>query len=117
MFIRNTPVVVARAYSFRFEVLKHYKSFAEQYGMELVVLIFPRRFQVQEEHWVATIERYRLIDSKFDLMLPSKKLGQFCDREGIACIDPTEQRKDSHASHEVDLYFPAEDMRWNRYGR
>ena len=84
--------------------------------MTFAVLIFPQRFQIQPGDWQTTVAAYNLVPIAFNLMLPNKRIQEFCLRESIACVDPTDAMKRFHLESGKDLYMTQGDMHWNRLG-
>lgn len=115
-FIKDAPKPVNEAFNRHFEVLLDYQRFLAAHNIEFAVLLFPQRFQVQPKDWAATVDRYSLNASAFDLMLPNRKIIKFCVKSGITCIDATSKMAVDHQETGIDFYFPDGDMHWNREG-
>jgi len=116
MYIKNPPPEIEQAYQRLFLILKDYKQYCEKHKIILLVGIFPQRFQVQPGDWRATTVAYGLNPDKFDLMLPNKRMQDFCRRNDIICIDPTESMQRYHQKTANNMYLPRGDMHWNRFG-
>lgn len=117
MYIRNPPPEIEQAYQRLFQILSDYQQYCETHKITFLVGIFPQRFQVQPGDWQATTVAYGLKADKFDLMLPNKRIQDFCGRNDIACIDPTESMQKYHQKTAKNLYLPRGDMHWNRFGQ
>jgi hypothetical protein len=116
MYIKKTPPEIKLAYKRLFHILSKYQRFCDSHGMVFVVAIFPQRFQVQPDDWHATAIAYNLNSDAFDLMLPNKRILDFCKKNSITCLDPTTQMAAIHRQDGQDLYLPRGDMHWNRHG-
>lgn len=116
MYIKNPPKEIEEAYQRLFEILSDFKFFCARHNMNFAVLVFPQRFQVQPGDWCATVTAYNLNPKSFDLMGPNKRIQEFCARESIPCIDPTDAMKEFHLESGQNLYLPQGDMHWNREG-
>lgn len=116
MFLRQAPSIVEDAYSRHFEVLRGYQVFFREHGISFAVLLLPQRYQVQPEDWEATTERYALVEDAFDLDEPNRRLREFCNREGIALVDPTDGMRSAHVARPAQYYLPGGDMHWNSRG-
>jgi len=116
MFIKDTPSIVHKAYQRHFNVLSQFKEFCDAKNIEFVVLLFPQRFQVQEEDWEATKIYYSLKKEAFDLNLPNKLIKGFCKKVKISCIDATKFMKNAHNKKGVNMYCSKSDMHWNQKG-
>ena len=116
MYIKRPPTEIEDAYDRLFRILLDFKKFCIMHGIRFVIAIFPQRFQVQPDDWKVTLRDYSLRNEQFDLMLPNHRLQDFCDRNSIICIDPTEHMKKYYETTAQNLYLPYGDMHWNRYG-
>lgn len=116
MYIKNPPPEIEQAYQRLFLILADYKEYCQKLRIILLVGIFPQRFQVQPGDWRATTVAYGLNADKFDLMLPNRRILDFCRRNDIACIDPTESMRKYHQKTQNNMYLPRGDMHWNRFG-
>lgn len=116
MYIKNTPAEIELAYQRLFQILLKYQWFCDAHGMIFVVAIFPQRYQVQPQDWQATAIAYNLDTEAFDLMLPNKKILNFCENNAITCLDATTEMAALHRESGLDLYLPRGDMHWNRNG-
>ncbi len=116
MFIKNTPDVIEEAYTRHLHVLSEFSRFCKTRDITFAVLIFPQRFQVQSEDWTSTVRYYSLKKDEFDLLLPNRRIRQFCEQKGVFLIDPTEFMKKKHQKNKSDFYLPQGDMHWNKYG-
>lgn len=116
IFIKNFPREIADSYSLLFDTLYGYKKLSERYNFKLIVIIFPQRFQVQKEDWMATADAYNLKDDSFHLMMPNDLILGFCREEKITCIDPTLDMASFYSKKIKSLYFPGGDMHLNALG-
>ena len=84
VYMRDAPVAVEQSFVQLFRVLMGYRQFAAERGIELVVLLFPQRFQVQPPDWWATVRDYRLDPSRYDVELPNQRILEFCSKQAFA---------------------------------
>ena len=90
--------------------------FSRAADFELLVVIFPQRFQVQDQDWDKTIEVYGLRDECFDRELPNRQIVNFCRQNDIDCLDPTPRMQAAYEGSGKSLYLPSHDMHWNARG-
>lgn len=107
---------IKESYIRLFGILKAFNRVSIQNDFTFAVVIFPQRFQVQEEDWIATKKDYHLHTGCFDLMKPNKMILKYCNENGITCIDPTLQMKKYYKRVGRSLYLPNGDMHWNVLG-
>ena len=98
------------------QVLLEYKQFLNQYNTQLVIVLFPQRFQVQPSDWELTVKEYRLNETCFDLDQPNNRIIRFCKKNNLECIDPTSNMRMLHEKTGVNYYLPLGDMHWNAQG-
>jgi len=115
-FLATPPPIVDEAFVRLERVLTAVYSLAQGQGTELVVLLFPQRFQVQPEDWRRTIVKYGLKESAFDLEAPNRRILSFCRQRELACIDPTASMRLRQQRDGRSLYLPRGDMHWNALG-
>jgi hypothetical protein len=115
-YLVEQPNEVAESYNRLFRIINAYKILSRRYGFTFVIVLFPQRFQIQDEDWVATRKDYRLTEECFDLMKPNRLIMEFCNKNGIFCIDPTNKMKGIYKTKRKSLYFPFGDMHLNADG-
>jgi hypothetical protein len=115
-FTQPAPPVIDEAYRRFFRVLAGFQAFCEPRGILLAVQLFPQRYQVQPGDWDRAVGQYGLRSSRFDLMAPNRRLGDFCREHGIPCLDATAAMAAYCARTGKTLYLPLGDMHWNREG-
>ena len=116
IYLKNAPLEINEAYSRLFRVLKGFKILTDKLNIEFVIVLFPQRFQIQEEDWFATTENYRLKDDCFDLWKPNNLILDFCKKNNIICIDPTFKMIQIYNRERKSLYFRLGDMHLNALG-
>ncbi|MEP6934905.1 MAG: hypothetical protein ABI988_13355, partial [Nitrospirota bacterium] len=116
IFLRSPPDKVNSAYDQLFATLSAYKKFLESRKLELLVVIFPQRFQVQHQDWNKTLDVYGLREECFGLKVPNRRIMSFCKNNQIECLDPTERMKELYELGGKNLYLPRHDMHWNALG-
>jgi hypothetical protein len=115
-YIVQSPPIIQEAYRRHCRVLSDYHDFCRERKILFVVLLFPQRFQVQPKDWRATVAHYQLNPDSFDLRLPNKRIGQFCEEARIPVVDPTEHMTDVNRREGLDMYLPRGDMHWSEKG-
>ncbi len=116
IFLRSPPAEVSEAYDDLFMTLAAYSTFSRSGNMEFLAVIFPQRFQVQEQDWPVTLDVYGLREACFDRELPNRRIMDFCKTNKINCFDPTQQMKENYEAGGEGLYLPRHDMHWNARG-
>ena len=117
MFLKHPPQPGMAAYEQLFKTLSALSRFCQSRDLDLLVVIFPQRFQVQDPDWEKTVEAYGLRAEYFDRELPNRKISDFCAQRGIACLDPTQSMRATYANSGKSLYLPNHDMHWNARGQ
>jgi hypothetical protein len=115
-YLNEAPVEVQQSYDQLFRSLRGLKKIMANKGVDFMVVIFPQRFQVQEEDWTCTVADYRLNEACFDLNLPNRLIADFCIQNDIVCIDPTQAMIAAHRLSGRSLYCPQGDMHMNAEG-
>lgn len=116
MFMKNPPREIEEAYKRLFRILKVCNILSKKYNFRLIIILFPQRFQVQKEDWIATKRDYHLKDKCFDLMKPNNEILNFCIKNDIMCIDPTKDMSNTYNNLHKSLYLPFGDMHMNALG-
>jgi hypothetical protein len=116
MFTEPAPPMVDEAYRRLFRILTAFQTFCDQRGIVFAVQLFPQRYQVQPGDWDRAVRQYGLKSSRFDLMAPNQRIGDFCRKQAIPCLDPTAAMAAYCARTGKTLYLPRGDMHWNRQG-
>jgi hypothetical protein len=116
IFLKLPPENVRNAYEGLFKTLGALSRFCRAADLECLVVIFPQRFQIQDQDWDKTIEVYGLRDECFDRQLPNRRIAEFCRKNDIDCLDPTPQMRAAYEGSRKSLYFPNHDMHWNARG-
>lgn len=116
LYLKEPPSEVQQSYQELFSTLRALKKVLAGKGVDFAIVIFSQRYQVQEEDWSATVADYRLNESCFDLNLPNKLIADFCVKNDILCIDPTQAMAAAHGLSHESLYCPQGDMHLNAEG-
>ena len=116
IFLTRPPEEVRVAYQQLFRILSALSRFSKSRDVRLLIVIFPQRFQVQDQDWHKTVEVYGLREECFDRDLPNREIAQFCGNNGINCLDPTQQMRETYERSRKSLYLPNHDMHWNARG-
>jgi hypothetical protein len=115
-YLNNAPREVQESYNQLFRTLRALKKVMANKGVDFAVVIFPQRFQVQEEDWTCAVADYRLNEACFDLNLPNRLITDFCVQNDIVCIDPTPAMIAAHRISGRSFYCPQGDMHMNADG-
>lgn len=70
-----------------FRLLDAMHAGARESGAVLMVVYFPQRHQVQDQDWDVLRRRWGLDPQDFELGQEPRRIGEFCDRRGIAFVD------------------------------
>lgn len=116
VYLRERPGEVQESYAHLFRTLRSLKKATTANGIDLVIVIFPQRFQVQKEDWTCTVSDYRLNETCFDLNLPNRLIADFCAQNDMVCIDTTTAMIAAHKISAENLYCPHGDMHPNADG-
>ena len=80
-------------------------------------VLFPTRLQVYDYEWQWLDDFFSINLEKMDPDLPSSKLLQLCEKEGLNCLGTlSELRKDFNQNNEP-LYLPLGDMHFTARGQ
>lgn len=95
------------------EVLRRFDAAVEAAGAELVVMIIPDEFQLNDELRRRVLEHLALSEDDLDLDLPQRRLREILSAAGIAHLDllPAFRERSRHET----LYWP-NDSHWNVAG-
>ncbi|MGE3173935.1 MAG: hypothetical protein AB7O97_15020 [Planctomycetota bacterium] len=115
-FLRTPPREVEIAFERLLRALEGWRRWCEGRGVRFAILPCPQRYQVQPADWQAMVEGYGLVPDAFALDLPNERLRAWCERVGVALLDPTEGLRRKHADAGGSLYLPRGDMHWNAAG-
>lgn len=99
------------------EVVLGMRKRVEADGSELMVVLFPTRFQVDTRDWQALTRSYRLDASKFDLDYPNNRILDFCQQNGISCTDLTPRFRNAIRESGDRLYMVRGDTHFNVEGQ
>lgn len=116
VLLRDPPVQIGEAYERLSRTLAAYQELCRRHGAELLVALFPQRYQVQPQDWPATVAAYGLDPECFALERPNREIGDFCRRRGVSLLDPTAALAQAHRRLGRSLYLPRGDMHWNALG-
>lgn len=116
LYLKDAPEEVDESYRRLFRILYAFKILSIKSDFKFIVVIFPQRFQVQKEDWIATKNDYCLKAGCFDLIKPNNLILNFCKEKSIHCIDPTFALAKIYNKKKKSLYFPNGDMHLNALG-
>jgi hypothetical protein len=116
LFLKDHPTTGADLFKQLGLVLKRLDEISKLHSTDLIVLLFPQRFQVQPQDWQATLDIYGLKEPCFDLEQPAREILTFCEESGLRCIDMTGPLRAAYENSKSSLYLPRHDMHWNSLG-
>ncbi len=116
LFLKNPPKEVEQAYQDLFDLMKRYQEMMQEKNIPVWFMIFPQRFQVEEQDWQAAVTEYMLKPDCFDLSIPNRRIMEFCQREGLDCLDPIIGLREEASKLKEKLYMPNGDMHWSPAG-
>lgn len=115
-YLKDLTYKTEEVWSVFFNTLLKYQTLLKEKNIKFSLAIFPQRYQVQPIDWKLAVYEYGLKESCFDLMLPNKKINNFCNANGISCIDPTLKMKEDYLKTDQGMYGLKGDMHWNKEG-
>ncbi len=86
-FLEEPPPEVALLQAKLFAVLDALDRQVRADGAQLVLVLYPQRFQVHPEDWELLVTSWKLEAEAYDLDLPNRQLVAWCAARGIACCD------------------------------
>jgi hypothetical protein len=107
---------IEKAYYSLFHLMDGWSRFAKTNGVELIIVLFPQRYQVQPQDWRRTIEVYNLNKTCFDVYAANRRILDYCMSAGLRCVDPTSDLAKVYSANRKSLYLPRNDMHWNAAG-
>jgi hypothetical protein len=113
IFQRNGRVELQRNWRQCARVLAQIKQWCEARRVELVLLIFPDQFQVDEDLRAQVLEKYQIPADSLDLEYPNTLITDFCRQNQIHCLDllPPFQEKEK-----TTQLYRLRDTHWNEAG-
>jgi hypothetical protein len=87
-------------------ILSDFSKATRAAGQRFIIVILPAIYQVYNSAWDEYIRALKLEPSRYDLEKPQKVLMEFCNAEGIECVDalPSLRASSAHGG----LYFPVD---------
>ncbi len=106
--------IVEDSYKTFESILKDIKLLASHSSYQLLVVIFPQRFQISAQEWHNTVHGYGLDSASFDLEAPNRRVMASCNKFEIDCLDLLESLRQANFEN---LFFPLGDMHFNARGQ
>ena len=97
-------------------VLKGFGEMVRRNGARFLVLFFPVRVQAYPSDMRLVSRQYSLDPDRFDMDYPNRRLGAFCERNDLDCLDLTPVLREFAASSDEKLYFSRGDMHLSGLG-
>lgn len=116
LFLKASPGSIKTTYQEFERVLAAYKNESNNHHAELLVCLFPQRFQINPSDWKHTIKDYDLDETYFDLNVPNNRIKTSCNSKNIELIDPTSYLQNEFLKDKESFYFSMGDMHWNERG-
>ena len=87
-----------------FRLLEAMDRGARKSGAGFMVVYFPQRHQVQDQDWDVLRRRWELDPGDFELSQEARRIGEFCEAQGIAFVDLGPAFR--QAAEKDNLYLP-----------
>ena len=111
---RAQPEVIAKAWQLTEALIKQLQDEAHAAGSEFIVFYVPTVAAVDDQAWEQTKRLYGMADVEWSIREVEHDLAEFCAREDVPLILPTERfRQETSAGH--TLYY-TQDGHWNPAG-
>jgi hypothetical protein len=113
IFQKNGRVELQRNWRQCARILAQMKQWCDARRVELVLLIFPDQFQVDEDLRAQVLEKYQIPPDSLDLEYPNALITDFCRQNQIHCLDllPPFQEKEK-----TTQLYRLRDTHWNEAG-
>lgn len=95
------------------KVISNIKKWCDKRNIELIISIFPDRFQIEQDLRQEIFKKYGLKEDSLDLYYPNKLLLNFCKQANIHCVDLLEKFKENAKFEKLYL---VRDTHWNEEG-
>jgi len=117
LFYQPVMSEVEQMYTDFEKTLEGIRHLTDQNGTELLIVLFPVRFQVSEKDWTLLEKKYSLDKRKFDLNHPNRRIMDYCEKEKMHCLDLLPAFKKTHAGNHRSLFRSRGDMHFNEAGQ
>ncbi|MGH9868173.1 MAG: alginate O-acetyltransferase AlgX-related protein [Candidatus Polarisedimenticolia bacterium] len=113
VFAREPPARVAEGWDLTLALLDDLRARVESTGARFAVVVFPTRFQVDDQLWADLTLSRGMDPAGYDLAIPQRKLEEWAGRSGGALLDllPT-----FRAARQDGGFYHAVDAHWNEAG-
>jgi hypothetical protein len=95
------------------KVLDNFKEWCRGRNIELLIVMFPDQFQVNESLRAKLMEQYGIKAESLDLSFPNKLLFDYCRKNEIRCLDLLDDFQKEAGSKEL---YKINDTHWNSEG-
>ena len=85
-------------------VLAQIQEEVRKHASELIVLFIPDRYQVDDAFWAAWRAKYQLAENEYDLTAPNRHIREFCLKNNIPFVDPTQALAQAHKKGEAPYW-------------
>jgi hypothetical protein len=96
------------------EYVLEFDRVCRENGIRCAIHVIPAEIQVDPDIAAQVFDGLGLDPADYDLDLPQRRITDFCERHGIAVLDPLEYLRQSHRP-DARLYIP-NDTHWNARG-
>jgi hypothetical protein len=114
LYRREQPDEITKAWRLTEELLLELQAEAKAVGSEFVVFYVPTVAAVDDEAWEQTKQLYGMTDEEWSIREAEFDLAEFCAREDVPLIVPTERFRQETAAGKTLYYM--QDGHWNPEG-
>jgi hypothetical protein len=114
VYRRRQPESIAKAWQLTEELVLQVQNEAQAAGSEFVVFYVPTVAAVDDDAWAQTKQLYGMADAEWDIREVEHDLAEFCAREGVPLILPTERFRQETSAGKTLYYM--QDGHWNPEG-
>ncbi|MDA0205375.1 MAG: GDSL-type esterase/lipase family protein [Acidobacteria bacterium] len=114
VYRRQQPESIAKAWQLTEELVLQLQDEAEAAGSEFVVFYVPTVAAVDDDAWEQTKRLYGMADTEWNIREVEHNLAEFCAREDVPLILPTERFRQETAAGKTLYYM--QDGHWNPEG-
>lgn len=116
IYLKNYPESIEKTFNYFEQVLTIYANISKNNNIDLKIVLFPQRYQVNKYDLEKTIAHYKLCKSKFDWRKANNRIINFGYQNQIQIFDLTDYLESHFENNRTPLYLPMGDMHWNEEG-
>lgn len=99
------------------EILEGFEVLTRDHRSELLVVLFPLRFQIYPEEWTRLARFYSLDETKFDLTQPNQRIQNYFRADEVDILDTLPAMLAHSSSSDAHQFRPRGDMHFNEFGQ